>query len=175
MQAGEASSADDLSGWRRPLFGRSPQRRSQEGDPSLALISFGFSIREVPRGRGQADANPQLLQFGLDPSGPPRILRRHSDDEFPDLGGDSGTPRTGPRNRAPVQAKSIPVPADHGLGLDDDEGASPVWPESAECDPESSISRSEARARLLLCVDGELLPEGQLDDGLFSTSAKECR
>ena len=59
------------------------------------------------------------------------------------------------------------MPSDDGLGSDDHEGISPPWPELAECNPEFSISCSEARTRLLLCVDRELLPQGKLDNGLL--------
>ena len=67
------------------------------------------------------------------------------------------------------------MPANHGLRLDDDEGASPARPESEEGDPESPISVGDPRTSLLLDVDGELLAEGQLDEGLFSLRAKQGR
>jgi len=65
------------------------------------------------------------------------------------------------------------MPSHDSLGLDDHEGAYPPRPESAECDPESSISRRKARARLFLSGDRELLPQGQLDDGLLSACPEQ--
>jgi hypothetical protein len=58
------------------------------------------------------------------------------------------------------------MPANYGLWLDDDEDVSLAGPESEEGDPESPISVGDPRTRLLLGVDGELLAEGQLDEGL---------
>jgi len=46
-------------------------------------------------------------------------------------------------------------------------------PKSKEGYPEASINRGESRTRLLVGVDSELLAEGQLDDGLFSTRPEQ--
>jgi hypothetical protein len=65
------------------------------------------------------------------------------------------------------------MPADHGLGLDDDERALPARPATQQRDPERSIDRGESRPGLPLRVDGELLPQGQLHDGLLLAIPKE--
>jgi hypothetical protein len=41
-------------------------------------------------------------------------------------------------------------------------------------DPERPIDRGESRSGLPLRVDSELLPSGQLHDGLFLATPKEC-
>jgi hypothetical protein len=35
----------------------------------------------------------------------------------------------------PVELEALAMPADHGLGLHDEEGVLPVWPQTAELDP----------------------------------------
>ena len=49
----------------------------------------------------------------------------------------------------------------------------PARPETREYDPERPIRRGKPRAGTSLDVDGELLAEGQLHDGLFLPAAEE--
>jgi hypothetical protein len=65
------------------------------------------------------------------------------------------------------------VPADHGFRPNQNESASPMRPEASEGDPESSIEWREARPRMPVDVDGELLAEGQLHDGLVLAAPEE--
>ncbi len=65
------------------------------------------------------------------------------------------------------------MPADHGLGLYDDQIALPARPEARKRDPERAIERGQSRPRLPLRVDGELLPQGQLHDGLLLATPEE--
>ena len=65
------------------------------------------------------------------------------------------------------------MPADHGFGLYDDQSALPARPEARERDPERAIERGESRSRVPLRVDGELLPQGQLHDGLLLSAPEE--
>jgi hypothetical protein len=111
----------------------------------------------------------------LNPSDSPRIFARHSSNQLPHLRVNSGTARPRPRPRAPIQSEFFPMPANHGLWLDDDEDASPARPTSEQGDPESPISRIQSRTRLFVGVGGELLTQGQFDDSLLSTSAQQGR
>ncbi len=65
------------------------------------------------------------------------------------------------------------MPADHGLGLYDDQSALPARPEARKRDPERAIERRQSRPRLPLRVDGELLPQGQLHDRLVLATPEE--
>ena len=49
----------------------------------------------------------------------------------------------------------------------------PSGPEPRESDPEGSIERSDAGPRLAPSVDRELLPKGELDDGLLLAGTEE--
>ena len=46
-------------------------------------------------------------------------------------------------------------------------------PQPGKGDPERSIERAQSRSRPFLGIDRELLPEGQLDDGLFFTTPEK--
>jgi hypothetical protein len=72
-----------------------------------------------------------------------------------------------------VAAESLAVPADHSLGLDDDRGGLPARPAASERDPEVAIEWGESRSRVLLSVDGELLPKSEFDDGLILAAAEQ--
>jgi len=52
------------------------------------------------------------------------------------------------------------MPCDHGLGLDDDQGAIPSRPESSQEDPEEAILVAEPRPSLIALVGCELLSQG---------------
>ena len=67
------------------------------------------------------------------------------------------------------------MPADHGLGLDDDQDLLPARPEPVECDPEGAGQGGESRCGSRLGVGGELLAKGQLDDRPLSASSEERR
>jgi hypothetical protein len=54
---------------------------SQECNPALLLIMSGFPLREIPGNGREADADTQLLELGLNPACPPRILGCEPRDE----------------------------------------------------------------------------------------------
>jgi len=64
---------------------------------------------------------------------------------------------------APVEAESLAVPAEDGLGLDDHERAAPVVPEAKEPNPEDPIRALEpdAASPELALEHGYLMTEGQ--------------
>ncbi len=57
-----------------------------------------------------------------------------------------------------------------GLRSHQDESASPLRPDAREGNPEGPVQRGEPGPWVLVDVDGELLAEGQLDDGLVLTT-----
>lgn len=48
------------------------------------------------------------------------------------------------------------MPTDHGLGLPQDQGALPVWPQTAERDPECAVGVVELGAFGLALQNGQL-------------------
>ena len=68
-------------------------------------------------------------------------------DELLDLGGDVVLRRcAGARLPAPEQAEAGAMPADHGVGLDDDEGVGPAGPDLREDNPEGAVGSGAGEA-----------------------------
>ena len=88
----------------------------------------------------------------------------HLKDELSDFVGD---PRPAWSVRSalptPVEAETLPVPAEDGLRLDEDESATPSGPELGEPDSHESIggSKRDAPSRALALEDEELMAEGE--------------
>jgi hypothetical protein len=75
----------------------------------------------------------------------------------------------GPR----VEAEALAVPADRGLGLDDDRYLLPARPELVECDPEGTIKGGEPRPGSRLGASSELLAKGKFDDRLLFAASEQ--
>ena len=65
----------------------------------------------------------------------------------------------------PVSAERIPVPANHGIGLDDDQRAGPVLELILHRRPEGSIKVVQTRSLTSAVEDGELLPQRKVFRG----------
>jgi hypothetical protein len=62
----------------------------------------------------------------------------------------------------PVVLEALPVPADHGRGLDDDEAFSPSIPGTSQPEPEDAVLGFQPWASALSVEDDELLAERQI-------------
>ncbi len=88
----------------------------------------------------------------------------HLTDELSDFVGDRRPAR---RIRSalptPVEAETLPVPAEDGLRLDEDESATPSGPELGEPDPHESIGgpKQDAPSRALALEDEELMAQSE--------------
>jgi hypothetical protein len=54
------------------------------------------------------------------------------------------------------------MPSDDGLGLEEEQGVLPVWPEAPQANPKQAIRRAEFGFAGLAAEHGELMPEGQI-------------
>jgi hypothetical protein len=54
------------------------------------------------------------------------------------------------------------MPADHGLGLHEEEGVLPVWPQARQRDPECTIRFRQLGAFGLTLQNGQLLSQGEI-------------
>jgi hypothetical protein len=54
------------------------------------------------------------------------------------------------------------MPADHGLGLHEDQRPLPVWPQTRQHDPECTVRFGQLGAFALALQDGELLSQGEV-------------
>ena len=61
-----------------------------------------------------------------------------------------------------VELEALAMPADHGLGLHDDQSVVPVWPQAAEGDPECAVRLGQPGAFGLALHNGQLLSQGEV-------------
>ncbi len=108
-----------------------------------------------------ADIDAQLQNFAVDAgSAPQRVLAAHSLDEFAYfLRGQRATRHSVAGLPFPEQAKPLAVPADDCLGLDDDKGVLPAWPQTGKEDPEHAVERMKLRTWSFPLQDRNLLAE----------------
>ena len=110
-----------------------------------------------------ADAAVPSLGDRVLPGRPVRRLRR-LDAERPD-GRDYGAAELGVAIEDEEAWSLVGMPANHGVGLHDDEDICPPRPEPAKEDPEESIRDRQAGPRAPLPEDGDLLTEGEILEG----------
>ena len=67
------------------------------------------------------------------------------------------------------------MPADHGVGLNEDQDLLPSRPGSRQEDLEGPIGRTDSGFASFQGESGELLTQGEFDDRLFSSASKEGR
>ena len=101
----------------------------------------------------------------MNPRSTPRwVLGHHSEYQIADflceLIPASSFSRSG--DQAPVQAEARAMPADHGLGSDDDESLLPSGPELAREHPKDFVQRAELGFGMLVLQYRELLAERQV-------------
>jgi hypothetical protein len=65
------------------------------------------------------------------------------------------------------------MPADDGLGLDDNQNVVPAWPEAAKHSSEQAVGRVQHRPGMFLLEHGDLLPQGKDLEGSICTTAEE--
>ena len=92
-----------------------------------------------------------------------RVRSRDPLDEFLRLAVDpraAETSTTRPPGPVPLEASS--VPADHGLGLNEDQSFPPPSPEARQPCPEQPVGEADLRALGLLAQRGQLLPQREV-------------
>ena len=146
---------------------------SEERHPALATARIRRAFREISRDRRQADGEAELRELALDLPRPPAVLERKAGDQLSHFLRDARPPGPASGKGSLVEAEALAMPADHGLGLDDDQYFLPARPELVECDPEGAIKGAESRRRSRLGVGGELLAKGKFDDHLLPAISEE--
>ncbi len=63
---------------------------------------------------------------------------------------------------APVELEALAMPANHGLGLHEDQSVVPVWPQTAERDPECAIRLRQLGTFALAVQNGQLSSQGEV-------------
>src|SRR5438128_11788910 len=130
---------------RRGPIHRSPATGSRTAPPR-AGFDFPFGPRRRVRGRAVQDAARSRWWHGADELGELRIDGRT-------------TGSTSPRLPVPERAEALPVPANHGLRLNDMERFAPPCPPLREPHPEDAVEETDRRSLGAAAEQGELLPE----------------
>jgi hypothetical protein len=148
--------------------------KKTEPSPGGFRIS-GRSLHPARDGSlGQVKAEHK--QFAVNArSTPSWILRDHLEDEISDLLRNrlSAYPLPRPGDQTPVQAKASSVPANYGLGSDEDERFVPAGPEPPSSDPEKLVQGAESGSGMASRQDRELLPEREILQNQALMGAKE--
>ena len=110
---------------------------------------------------GQIDA--EFQELAVNPgSAPQRVGPRHPANQISDLGVDRWPATFVSALPGPVVLEALPVPPDHGRGLDDDEAFSPSIPGPSQPEPEDAVLGLQPWASGLSVEDDELLAERQI-------------
>jgi len=106
-----------------------------------------------------ADLDTKLQEFTADTLGAPqRVLPRYSPEQVFHFRRDPRTARPSmPALPGPVPPPGLTMPANHGLGPDDEQGRPPVLPDTGQPDPEQAVGGTQIEASALALVHGELL------------------
>src|SRR6266508_2694680 len=92
-------------------------------------------------------ATPSLSNSPRMRSAPHRGLSRHPADQVLDVGAQARPTQPGAGPPPPEQAPALPVPADHRLGLDDDEVPAPSGAVSVGEQPQRLVPAAETGPR----------------------------
>jgi len=103
-------------------------------------------FRTILADGGIRDLNAQLGKFGLNAWTAPRgVGLPHLPKQRDEVAVEGGSSIAGARLPTPEEAKAKAMPSDDGLGLEEDKGVWPLWPEAPKANPKESIGGVEFR------------------------------
>jgi len=137
------------------------RRRAAVGDAAVAADRFS------------TDLEAQLSELTLNPHAPPAgVLASEALNEQSELWGEAWPTRSAASALpGPVASLASAVPADYGVGLDEDERGAPGRPDPREPRPEQAVRGREARSPGRASEHSELLPQGEVLQGDVASRA----
>jgi hypothetical protein len=94
----------------------------EKREPPLTRVATAADMPKIPGYAPFRDHETELLKLSMDLLGSPiRVLLLQASDQNPNLLGDLRSAAAWPRSPTPIETEPGAVPADHGLGLDDDQ------------------------------------------------------
>ena len=112
----------------------------EKRQPPFTWVATASNASQIPGDSPLRDNEAELQQLAVDLRGSPiRVLLRQASDQSANLLGDLRSAAAWPGSPTPVETEAGAVPADHGLGLHDDEDVGPAGPTVAERRPEESV------------------------------------
>jgi len=107
------------------------------------------------------DLKSELQQLTVDARSAPGVLAGHGLDGRSNIeGGYRPSDQLASGPKAPVQTEAFPMPAHYGVRLYDQYRFAPVWPQSAQCDPEQSVGIAQTWPFGAALQHNQLLPQG---------------
>ena len=126
---------------------------------------------------GIRDLNAQLGEFGLNAWTAPRgVGLPHLPNQRDAVAIEEGSSIACARFPTPEEAKAKAMPSDDGLGLEEDQGVWPLWPEAPQAHPQESVGGAEFRFVRLSFEDCQLMSERQVfkhEPGLRSKAGEQ--
>lgn len=139
---------------------------AQERRPALAGWSRSSNSAHVLLDRALRHADVELQQFAANPLGSPEtIAPGHPFDEGDRLGGYPRRRAARLRSPSPESSKPPTMPAEDGLGLDEQRRTTPGRNETGEQDEDGSIRSGQSRPCDLSARDFQLLPAAERSRG----------
>jgi hypothetical protein len=149
---------------------------AEKGRPPLCRLRIARRFPHPAENGALGDFVPEHLQFTVNARrARGGVLRNHAEDEFAKLSrcrfpANAAAPA---RDPFPIHFESCAMPANDGVGLDDQKSLSPISPEAPQENPEHAIMGSQARTRMLRCQGRKLLSECEVLQKQISPRAKE--
>src|SRR5258708_7856825 len=105
---------------------------------------------------------------------PTLVLLRQSPDQNANLLGDLRSTALRPGSPAPIETEPGAVPADDGVGFDEDQDVRPAGPTLAECRPEESVQGVQCWPWPFPFQHGKLLSEGENFQGCIASRRRSA-
>jgi hypothetical protein len=138
---------------------------SEERQPSLHRIGISRGSPDPSRDSPFREIESQFKQFPVNARcSPARILGSHSENQVANFLRNVFPPTRSSHHRdsAPIERKSSPMPPNHSLWANDNEGLLPTRPKPVRENPEEPIEHVQPGPRVFALENGELLPENEI-------------
>ena len=134
----------------------------EKGEPLLPGIPAPNHTTQISGHGSFRQGKAQLLQFRVNlGSAPVGIVLGQASDQIPDFLRDPGSAAARTGSPPPVETKASTMPADDGLGFDNQEDIGPARPEAAESHPKQPVASLQWRPRSMAFEHGDLLAQSE--------------
>ena len=138
---------------------------NQKCRPPLRRLRASWGLPHPTQHRSLGDIEAEHLQLTMNPWRTPGwVLGHHAEDKFAYFPAHTFSARTlpMPRQPGPIELEPRPVPANHGVGLYEDQRMLPSRPETTQDHPKQFVRSGKSRMRMSLPQDRKLLPQSQV-------------
>jgi hypothetical protein len=146
----------------------------EKGQPVLGGVATAPNASQTPSHGSFGDDGAELQKLAVNlGSAPGRVLFRQASDQNTNLIADLRLAAPRPGSPTPVETKTGAVPADDGLGLDDDKDVGPAGPRLSQSGPEEPVQPIRTGTGPVPLENRDLLSEGENFEGGVAATAEE--